>query len=79
MTITQHARPLNNRLAQARSRSHGRALIFVAHSLGGILVKDALDEAKQNTAEPSDKDIIASSFALSKTTTASVRAGLCYN
>jgi hypothetical protein len=64
MTITQHARELNNQLAQVRSESHGRALIFVAHSLGGILVKDALDEAKQNAFDASDKDIIASCQAI---------------
>jgi hypothetical protein len=37
MTITQHARELNNQLAQARSESRGRALIFVAHSLAASL------------------------------------------
>lgn len=64
MTITQHGRQLNAKLAQERSRSQGRALIFVAHSLGGILVKDALDEARQDTSEPANVDIVTSCQAV---------------
>lgn len=42
MTITQHSRQLLQTVTNSRSRCMKRPLVFVAHSLGGILVKDAM-------------------------------------
>lgn len=47
MTITQHAENLMHNVASIRVQCRGRPLIFVAHSLGGILVKGALNESRQ--------------------------------
>ncbi|KAG9755457.1 hypothetical protein KCU73_g5407, partial [Aureobasidium melanogenum] len=49
MTITQHAENLMHNVAGVREQYQGRPLIFVAHSLGGILVKGALNESRQMT------------------------------
>jgi hypothetical protein len=48
MNITQHAEDLLHKIAGMRSECRGRPLIFIAHSLGGILVKGALSESKAN-------------------------------
>jgi len=47
MTITQHAENLMHNVASVRVQCRGRPLIFIAHSLGGILVKGALNESRQ--------------------------------
>ncbi|KAH0035178.1 hypothetical protein KCU78_g2096, partial [Aureobasidium melanogenum] len=49
MTITQHAENLMHNVAGVREQCQGRPLILVAHSLGGILVKGALNESRQMT------------------------------
>lgn len=49
MTITQHAENLMENVAGVREQCQGRPLIFIAHSLGGLLVKGALNESRQMT------------------------------
>ena len=45
MTITRHSEDLMYKLAGMRLACRGRPIIFTAHSLGGILVKGALNES----------------------------------
>ena len=47
MNINQHARTLLAGVAASRDDCLGRPIIFMAHSLGGILVKDTIQEAFQ--------------------------------
>ncbi|KEF54771.1 uncharacterized protein A1O9_09213 [Exophiala aquamarina CBS 119918] len=47
MTITQHANNLLQQLTNNRIDFLTRPIIFVAHSLGGILVKDAIVQSAQ--------------------------------
>ncbi len=44
-TISQYGTQLLGRVADARIECEARPLVFVAHSFGGILVKDALYES----------------------------------
>lgn len=55
MTITQHAQLLINRVVQSRAACPERPLIFVAHSLGGILVKDAIIQSLEMEHQPIKK------------------------
>lgn len=57
MTISQHGRDLLNKVSSCRMRSNGRPIIFVAHSLGGILVKDAIIESRKYTHQPHMQDM----------------------
>ena len=47
MTISQHAENLLRKIVDLRSGHSSRPIIFVAHSLGGILVKDAVVESRK--------------------------------
>ena len=46
MTITHHARQLLVSLADERTDCQDRPLLFVGHSLGGVIVMDAINESK---------------------------------
>lgn len=46
MTISQHAENMMHHVASVRNQCHGRPLLFIAHSLGGILVRGALNESR---------------------------------
>ncbi|OAF56656.2 hypothetical protein VC83_07280 [Pseudogymnoascus destructans] len=61
--ITAHAKNLLAALRICRLGSQQRSLIFVAHSLGGIIVKDVLRRAATDT-EFDMKDIYASTEAI---------------
>lgn len=64
MTISQHARDLMSKLAIMRSHCQGRPLIFIAHSLGGILVKGALNESQHMVSQPACLDLKRSCHAI---------------
>lgn len=64
MTISQHAQQLLQAVTDARAKCRGRPTIFVAHSLGGILVKDALIESKKFEYQPSQLDLAKSCSAI---------------
>ena len=66
MNISQHGEALLNSVAGERLRSklQGRPIIFVAHSLGGLLVKEALIESKKQQYNPGKTDIYASTQAI---------------
>jgi len=63
MTITQHAEDLMHKVAGVRGHCRGRPLIFIAHSLGGILVKGALNESRQMS-QPQYADLFSSCQAI---------------
>ena len=47
MTISQHAENLLKRTVDIRSGHATRPIVFIAHSLGGILIKDAIIESRK--------------------------------
>jgi len=63
MTITQHAENLMHNVAGVRAQCRGRPLIFIAHSLGGILVKGALNESRRMS-QPQYSDLFSSCQAI---------------
>ncbi|OAL26100.1 hypothetical protein AYO20_10234 [Fonsecaea nubica] len=64
MTISQHAQNLLQRIRTTRSGCQGRPIIFVAHSLGGILVEDAIIESRKFKHQPAVLDISCSCAAI---------------
>lgn len=53
-----------SKLAIMRSHCQGRPLIFIAHSLGGILVKGALNESQHMVSQPACLDLKRSCHAI---------------
>ncbi|EPE29406.1 P-loop containing nucleoside triphosphate hydrolase [Glarea lozoyensis ATCC 20868] len=62
--ISQHGNDLMIALQQERKHNPSRPLIFVAHSLGGILVKVALDSSKRSVHQPQYLPIYTSTKAI---------------
>ena len=57
MNITQQKLDLLNRVTGERSKCRQRPLIFVAHSLGGVLVKGAITESLHTVYQPALQDL----------------------
>lgn len=51
LTITQHGNQFLESIARARHNARGRPIIFVAHDRGGLIVKQAIVEAKKQKKE----------------------------
>jgi hypothetical protein len=66
LNLSQHGEALLNRVAGERQRSGcaGRPIIFVAHSLGGLLVKEALVEARKQAHHTGKLDVFNSTQAI---------------
>ena len=64
MTISQQGRNLLNEVTNSRLDVEGRPIIFVAHSLGGILVKDTIVESQKYALQPHMQDIFSSCRAI---------------
>ncbi len=64
MTITQHAQQLLQQITNARTQCRGRPIIFVAHSLGGILVKDMIIHSGKYEYQPKFLDVSKCTFAI---------------
>ncbi|CZR56660.1 uncharacterized protein PAC_06549 [Phialocephala subalpina] len=62
--IIDHAKNLLRALRIQRLNCQGRSLIFVAHSLGGIIVKDVLHRAYEERKEPDLLEIFTSTEAI---------------
>ncbi|KAI9892644.1 MAG: hypothetical protein M1814_001337 [Vezdaea aestivalis] len=60
ITITQHAQLLRDRVTRERLHCRERSSIFVAHSLGGILVKDAIIQSAEMKHQPDVLDLALS-------------------
>ena len=57
MTISQHGRDLLEEVINSRSKCKTRPIIFVAHGLGGILVKEAIVESKKYIQQPRMQEV----------------------
>ena len=64
MTIEEHASKLLQTLNTERGHCRGRPIIFVAHSLGGILVQAAILESLKYREEHSLRDLAKSCSAI---------------
>lgn len=64
MTITQHAQQLLQQITNARTECRGRPIIFAAHSLGGILVKDMIIQSAKYEYQPKFLDVGKYTFAI---------------
>ena len=64
MNITQHARRLLQHVTDRRAECRERPIIFVGHSLGGILIKDAIIQAGKFEQQPKFQDLATSCFAI---------------
>ena len=64
MTITQHAQQLLQRTTNVRTECRRRPIIFVAHSLGGILVKDMIIQSGKYEHQHKLLDISKCTFAI---------------
>ncbi|MCJ1377301.1 hypothetical protein MMC17_000395 [Xylographa soralifera] len=63
--IMTHGEDLLHRLAGKRSSTYGRRIIFIVHSLGGIVLKEALRRSRGAMDQDSDlQDIYDSTFAI---------------
>ncbi|KFZ23237.1 hypothetical protein V502_02285 [Pseudogymnoascus sp. VKM F-4520 (FW-2644)] len=64
MTITQHATQLLQQITNARGECRGRPIIFVAHSLGGRLVKDMFIQSRKFEYQAKFLDVSNCTFAI---------------
>lgn len=64
MTISQHARTLLSGLTDERRDCSDRPIIFVAHSLGGLLVKDAIIESRKYTLHTTEQMVFSCCHAI---------------
>jgi hypothetical protein len=64
MNISQHAQQLLQFVTDFRRQCRERPIVFVAHSLGGILVKDAIIQSGKYEYQPALRDVSLSCKAI---------------
>ena len=62
--IFEHGNSFLRAVGRARIHCRKRSIVFVAHSLGGLVVKQALIEARKQTHDPELLDIYSSTYAI---------------